>query len=231
MRKCVLFILTLLVTGCHCHNTSYLRDPTAQETQWMEQIKAALPPEQRVSVKWTGVVEPVGDLTGLPPTPPPANTTLGNARVMTAEAAPLNEKGLPDKFIVEQAGSLPSMDQRKNHCGACWAFALTAQIESDFNSGGYNGQRSKVIPRLVLSPQFVISCSEGGTCTAGGWPHIAGQNLKLKGLAIPTWNDYPYTGSTSNCPMNLKGVIVINDAFMFSRPGLAHSGNLKREAL
>lgn len=48
------------------------------------------------------------------------------------------------------------------YCGACWAFAATSAISDRFNI-----LRNNSFPQLSLSPQVMINCAAGGSCSAG----------------------------------------------------------------
>lgn len=50
-----------------------------------------------------------------------------------------------------------------NFCGSGWAFATTSSIADRINI-----KRNKTWPDITISPQVVINCKAGGTCTGGG---------------------------------------------------------------
>jgi C1A family cysteine protease len=83
----------------------------------------------------------------------------------------------------------PIRDQ--GSCGSCWAFAVTAALESKalitFNRPGTN---------LNLSEQIVVSCSGAGNCS-GGSPRTASNFLKTTGTNLESC--YPYTAQNGNC--------------------------------
>jgi C1A family cysteine protease len=83
----------------------------------------------------------------------------------------------------------PVRDQR--NCGSCWAFAVTAALESKalitFNRPGTN---------LNLSEQIVVSCSGAGSCN-GGSPGTASNFLKTTGTNLESC--YPYSAHDGNC--------------------------------
>lgn len=48
------------------------------------------------------------------------------------------------------------------YCGACWAFAATSSIADRFNI-----LKNNSFPQVSLSPQVMINCAAGGSCSAG----------------------------------------------------------------
>jgi len=90
----------------------------------------------------------------------------------------------------------PVKDQ--GHCGACWSFATTANIE-----GAYAIASGTL---LELSNQDVLSCMSSGspiaghgfTCgCSGGDPY--GVFTWVKDHGIELWSKTPYTNVTANC--------------------------------
>lgn len=68
-------------------------------------------------------------------------------------------------------------------CGSCWAFASTALVEN-------LGRKSD------LSEQFLISCSQAGSCVGGSYLSAL-QYYKSSG--VPEESCYPYYGINGNC--------------------------------
>jgi hypothetical protein len=81
----------------------------------------------------------------------------------------------------------PIRDQ--GNCGSCWAFATTAALESQYlMSTNVNGVGWST---LSLSPQILLSCSNAGNCSAGGYIDLASNFIQNTGL--PVASCYPYT--------------------------------------
>jgi len=78
-------------------------------------------------------------------------------------------------------------DQQK--CGACWAFAMTAGLESNvLLTGGASGGN------VDLSEQVLLSCGGVGSCNGGT---LDADFLAATGL--PPESYYPYTATNGDC--------------------------------
>jgi C1A family cysteine protease len=78
----------------------------------------------------------------------------------------------------------------QGQCGSCWAFAVTAALES---KAMITQSKSD---NLDLSEQIVLSCSQAGSCD-GGWPDQAASFLTATGTAGQSY--YPYTAQNGSC--------------------------------
>ena len=84
-------------------------------------------------------------------------------------------------------------DQQK--CGGCWAFAMTAGLESNVLLARHEPGQD-----LNLSEQVLISCSWVGSCNGGLLiPHF------LKSHGLPPEADYPYTAANGSCKSAAPG--------------------------
>ena len=76
-------------------------------------------------------------------------------------------------------------------CGSCWAFSTT-EVLSDRLCIASEGKIN-----VVLSPQYVLSCSMRNGC-GGGYPNKAFDYLGKTGAPVTAC--VPYKGTANNCP-------------------------------
>ncbi len=79
--------------------------------------------------------------------------------------------------------------KNQGSCGSCWAFAVTAALESQvmIATGGNP---------VDLSEQILVSCSKTGSCS-GGSPSSA--STYIQNVGLPSENCFPYTASNNSC--------------------------------
>lgn len=84
--------------------------------------------------------------------------------------------------------------ENQGSCGDCWAFSTTAAMESKnlITAGKPEG-----LYNIDLSEQFLLSCSNAGTC-AGGYIDQASNYIRDNGL--PFESCISYTGAVGACP-------------------------------
>jgi len=96
--------------------------------------------------------------------------------------------------------------KNQGHCGSCWAFSATEQLESD-----YILQKGS---KVVLAPQELVDCkadrSQRDGCN-GGFPADAYEVIEaLGGMEVEA--DYPYAGRNQRCSFSKpKAKITISD--------------------
>lgn len=81
----------------------------------------------------------------------------------------------------------------QGHCGSCWAFATSANIESvwKIKKGGGSNQS------FDLSPQHLVDCVDGNNGCHGGSVVRALDAVKKFG-GLHRWSDYPYIAKKNN---------------------------------
>ncbi|MBP1734060.1 MAG: putative cysteine peptidase [Deltaproteobacteria bacterium] len=106
------------------------------------------------------------------------------APLATVEAAPSNLDWRNTNGTI-----YVSAIKNQGSCGSCWAFAVTAALESQIMIGT-NGTQ------LDLAEQILVSCGGGGTCS-GGSPSSASTYIRDKGL--PLESCFMYTATNNSC--------------------------------
>nr|Q9WGE0.1 RecName: Full=Viral cathepsin; Short=V-cath; AltName: Full=Cysteine proteinase; Short=CP; Flags: Precursor [Hyphantria cunea nucleopolyhedrovirus]AAD31760.1 cysteine proteinase [Hyphantria cunea nucleopolyhedrovirus] len=84
-------------------------------------------------------------------------------------------------------------------CGACWAFATLASLESQF--------AIKHNQLINLSEQQLIDCDYVDAGCNGGLLHTAYEAVMQMG-GVQAENDYPYEGSDGNCRVDVAKFVV-----------------------
>ena len=117
------------------------------------------------------------------------------------EDASVQSAGLPDAFDWRQLGACTPVKNQGGSCDACWAFVTTAVMES------------AVVIRdgltVDLSEQWLISCTDAGSCATGGFHRDAldyyltdGETDACGGSGAVLESDLPYaqTDIACDCP-------------------------------
>jgi C1A family cysteine protease len=81
--------------------------------------------------------------------------------------------------------------RNQGSCGSCWAFAVTAALESYtlIANNQPNGN-------LDLSEQTLVSCGNAGSCSGG---YISSASSYFKSTGLPVESCYPYTAANGSC--------------------------------
>lgn len=113
-------------------------------------------------------------------------------------------EALPDEFDLRDLGVVPEV-RNQGSCGSCWAFSLTASLESAKAAEGAN------MSTMNLSEQQLVSCDRASYGCGGGF--MNGFKFQIdRGQANES--DFPYTARDAACRSNLpvaaKGVSYAN---------------------
>lgn len=113
-------------------------------------------------------------------------------------------ENLPEEFDLRDLGVVPAT-RNQGSCGSCWAFSMTASLESAKAAEGAN------MSVMDLSEQQLVSCDRGSSGCGGGWFNDFSYQIS-RGQTNEA--DFPYTASNSSCRSNLpvaaKGVSYAN---------------------
>jgi len=110
----------------------------------------------------------------------------------TSTSVPLaTVEGAPSTLDWRNVGGISYVSPVKNQssCGSCWAFAVTAGLESQAMIGT-NGTQ------VDLSEQILVSCSGAGSCS-GGYTSSASNYVRDYGL--PAESCFVYTATNNSC--------------------------------
>lgn len=99
----------------------------------------------------------------------------------------LSRKALPASIDWREDGAVSKVTDQ-GQCGSCWAFALTAALES------YVMRAPGVSRDVDLSEQVMVSCSGIGSCDGGT---LDGDFIRNVG--IPPEKFYPYSAQNGSC--------------------------------
>ena len=136
------------------------------------------------------------ELSGLSPEEWKLRTGLIDAPVDAPVVPGLSGAELPADMDWRTAGgNFVTGVRNQGSCGSCWAFAMTAALESYVlltqNAPG---------AEMDLSEQIVLSCSGGGSCSGG---YLNGDFIKKTG--VPPEKFYAYTASNGSCSSAAAG--------------------------
>ena len=84
--------------------------------------------------------------------------------------------------------------RNQGNCGSCWAFAVTAALESYTLIQG--GDSTCYVGSCDLSEQMILTCSGGGSCSGGS---ITTPSNYIRDTGSPTEVAYPYNISSAVC--------------------------------
>ncbi len=160
----------------------------AQSSETLDQIRAAIAAK---GAKWHADETSVSKLTHeekkmrlgvIEGASHDGSSSLTPADSVTAAPATLdwrNVNGINYVSAVKNQGS----------CGSCWAFAVTAALESQEMMANAGAQRD-------YSEQILVSCSGAGSCS-GGYPSSA--SAYITNVGLPAESCLPYTAADTAC--------------------------------
>lgn len=119
-------------------------------------------------------------------------STTADSRVQSTISHPAFCDAAAEKVDLRTQGFVsPVKDQQT--CGACWAFATNAVLESS-----YRALRQE---NIVASEQELISCSTAGTCSGGWW---AFDFLMKPGIESDKTYSYEHADSECRAPLSVE---------------------------
>jgi C1A family cysteine protease len=110
----------------------------------------------------------------------------------TSTSVPLATlEGAPATLDWRNVGGITYVSPIKNQgsCGSCWAFAVTAGLESQAMIGT-NGTQ------VDLSEQILVSCSGAGSCSGG---YSASASNYIRDYGLPMESCFVYTATNNVC--------------------------------
>ncbi len=85
--------------------------------------------------------------------------------------------------------SFVSTIKNQGSCGSCWAFAVTAALESQVMIGTGGTQ-------VDLSEQILVSCSGAGSCSGG---YVGSSSDYIRNVGLPDESCFRYTATNNSC--------------------------------
>ncbi len=173
----VLFVFSSVCLADQQELEQIRRAIQARGAQWTagETSVSQLPPEERKSR--LGLIKPTG-------------ASAEQAEVSFAVSAPVTASAPSGTFDWRDYNGVNYVTEVKDQrsCGSCWAFAVTAALESQVILGGGAGKD--------LAEQILVSCSGAGTCDGGG---VSGASNYIKMTGLPLESCFPYTSADTPC--------------------------------
>lgn len=111
-----------------------------------------------------------------------------------APLIPETQDALPPSLDWREKGFVSAV-QDQGKCGSCWAFAMTAGLESNVLM-----RRSGLSKDVDLSEQVMVSCSGAGSCNGGT---LDADFIQETGL--PPEKYYAYTAKDGDCSLAQEG--------------------------
>ncbi|XP_041037864.1 cathepsin F-like isoform X2 [Carcharodon carcharias] len=106
-------------------------------------------------------------------------------------------ENLPDSKDWRDSNSVTNVKDQGKTCNSCWAFAVVANVESQW--------AIKTKKLISLSSQEVLDCAEAGNCSCG-YIDVAFKSLISKGLMSE--EDYKYKATIDDCHINNAKIVV-----------------------
>ncbi len=120
----------------------------------------------------------------------PSGVSARQAELSYSTSAPVSLSAPLGNFDWRNFGGVNYVSPVKNqgNCGSCWAFAVTAALESQVFMG--------VSTIKDLSEQTLVSCSGAGSCSGG---YVDGAANYIQNTGLPPESCFPYTAANTSC--------------------------------
>jgi C1A family cysteine protease len=101
-------------------------------------------------------------------------------------------QGTPSSVDWRTSGYIPKKVLNQGACGSCWAFSISSMSEVSYNiKKGLKGSSAK-----QFSPQQILDCSGGGSCSGGTVSNGVKYMWTKGGISL---SQYPYKASKGSC--------------------------------